>query len=306
HTDAAQARALFEQALEKRSRLGKEAALLLESELGLLKLQQHRQGGDSSDSKGAEEVKEFLPRGKTTLEDLQGADTAVYSAYYKLSSEYFKMAGPPEAFYKAALMRLAYTPLESLPRNDQLQLATDISLAAVTGDGVFNFGEVLATPALGVLEGTENAWLGELLRLFNRGDIDGFGLLAAEHSAAMAAQPALTARAEFVKEKIALLALMNMVFERPSHERTISFADIAERTRLPVEQVEWLVMRAMSLSLVRGVMDEVEQELHVTWVQPRVLDKEQLGHLVERLDAWKDNVANAHAYIEEQTPELFG
>ena len=41
----------------------------------------------------------------------------------------------------------------------------DISLAALTGDGVFNFGEVLATPILGVLAQTPHAWLSELLKV---------------------------------------------------------------------------------------------------------------------------------------------
>lgn len=44
-------------------------------------------------------------------------------------------------------------------------LAVDISLAALTGDGVFNFGEVLATPILGVLQQTPHAWLSEILQV---------------------------------------------------------------------------------------------------------------------------------------------
>ena len=48
-------------------------------------------------------------------------------------------------------------------------LATDIALAALSGEGVYNFGEVLATPILGALEDTPNAWLGELLRVFAAG-----------------------------------------------------------------------------------------------------------------------------------------
>lgn len=40
-------------------------------------------------------------------------------------------------------MFLAYTPLEGIPPEEQYNLATDISLAALTGEGVFNFGEVV-------------------------------------------------------------------------------------------------------------------------------------------------------------------
>ena len=75
---------------------------------------------------------------------------------------------------------------------------------------------------------------------------------------------------------------------------------------LAPHQVEWLVMRAMSLKLVKGVMDEVERVVHVSWVQPRVLEKAQLLRLAERLAFWRGRVDATHVYVEEQTPELFG
>lgn len=36
-------------------------------------------------------------------------------------------------------------------------------------------------------------------------------------------------------------------------------------------------MKALSLGLVKGTVDEVEQRIHLTWVQPRVLDIDQVG-----------------------------
>ena len=38
-------------------------------------------------------------------------------------------------------------------------------------------------------------------------------------------------------------------------------------------------MKALSLSLVKGSIDEVEQKCHMTWVQPRVLDLQQVSYL---------------------------
>jgi 26S proteasome regulatory subunit N9 len=59
---------------------------------------------------------------------------------------------------------------------------------------------------------------------------------------------------------------MVLVFQRPSHERNIPFLEIAEVTRLPLEQVEWLVMRALSCQLIKGSIDQVEEIVRVTWV----------------------------------------
>lgn len=42
--------------------------------------------------------------------------------------------------------------------------------------------------------------------------------------------------------------------------------------------VESLIIRALSLNLVKGSIDEVAEKVHMTWVQPRVLSVEQVDH----------------------------
>ena len=54
------------------------------------------------------------------------------------------------------------------------------------------------------------------------------------------------------------------------------FQEICQETSLPLEEVELLVMKALSLNLVKGYIDQVEQKVYMTWVQPRVLDKKQV------------------------------
>ncbi|RHZ11936.1 hypothetical protein DYB37_010517, partial [Aphanomyces astaci] len=111
--------------------------------------------------------------------------------------------------------------------------------------------------------------------------------------------------ADYVKEKVALLALMVLIFHRPSQERNIPFHDIATATKLPLNQVEWLTMRALSLGLIKGTIDQVDQIVSVHWVQPRVLERQQLQELQERLGGWSDKVKDTLLYVEDQTPELF-
>ena len=94
----------------------------------------------------------------------------------------------------------------------------------------------------------------------HRGDIDGFNQIVAANEAAFAAQPALSAERDFIKEKAALLCLTELLFQRPSHERTVPFADIARATRMDVSQVEWMMMRAMSLKLLKGKDPEADHD----------------------------------------------
>jgi hypothetical protein len=64
----------------------------------------------------------------------------------------------------------------------------------------------------------------ELMSSFSAGDVNAFTATMSRSSAAVQAQPALFSRVEFVTEKIKLLALVNMVFEREANDRTLSFA----------------------------------------------------------------------------------
>ena len=50
--------------------------------------------------------------------------------------------------------------------------------------------------------------------------------------------------------------------KRPANNRAMSFAEIGEKTRLPVKEVEYLVMKALSLGLVKGSIDQVRLRTH--------------------------------------------
>jgi 26S proteasome regulatory subunit N9 len=82
-------------------------------------------------------------------------------------------------------------------------------------------------------------------------------------------QPALVAMANTVKEKVALVCTMELASQRSAAERSITFTELAGATRLPLEQIEWLLMRAMSLGLIRGSIDEVDQIIHISYIKVR-------------------------------------
>ena len=72
-------------------------------------------------------------------------DTAVVRKYYAAASDYSILVGLPESFFRAALSLLSYASPDDMPLNKRRILATDVALAALSGEGVYNFGEVLAT-----------------------------------------------------------------------------------------------------------------------------------------------------------------
>lgn len=288
------------------------AKVFVESKLHLLSLRLIEEAESPSilDSSQLSPIKEFLEKNERVLAELASgteSDIAyVHSAYYECSMTYRKAVGPPEAYYNQAIQFLHYTSLDTLSSQRKYNLATDLSLAALTGDGVYNFGEVVNNnkAILECLQGTSNEWLVKLMHACANGDVLDLESITSTYSDAIATQPALISRANVVKEKVMLLALVNMVFKRPSNERTLSFEDIAAESKIPLNQVELLVMRALSLGLIRGSMDQVDQTLDVTWVMPRVLDTSQIKALSERFGQWAAQVKNTKDYMNEYVPML--
>jgi len=98
---------------------------------------------------------------------------------------------------------------------------------------------------------------------------------------------------------------MELVFNLPSDKRSIHFDLIAKTSFLPLHEVELLVMRALSLKLIKGSIDQVEQIVNVTWVQPRVLALEQIAVMEQRLKDWGQTLHTHVNLLEGETPELF-
>jgi len=117
-------------------------------------------------------------------------------------------------------------------------------------------------------------------------------------------QPDLAAHEIQMRQKMALLCLMEMTFQRAATDRRLSFEDIARETRLPVDSIEHLVMRALSLGLIKGSIDQVDQRVHVTWVQPRVLDLAQIASMKTKMDSWAEDVSKIEHLVETKAADI--
>jgi 26S proteasome regulatory subunit N9 len=64
-------------------------------------------------------------------------------------------------------------------------------------------------------------------------------------------------------------------------------------------------MKALSLNLIRGSIDQVDQIVNVTWVQPRVLDRDQIDGMRKRLDTWNKDVNKIATFVQQEGGEVF-
>lgn len=108
-----------------------------------------------------------------------------------------------------------------------------------------------------------------------------------------------------IQEKIHLSALLSLIFSRPPHSRTLPFELIANETRLPINEVEYLVMKALSLGLIRGTIDQVDQIVRITWMQGRVLDRKGVEGMKERLEGWSQGVKALEGWVYRAGQEVW-
>ncbi|KAK5668304.1 26S proteasome regulatory subunit, variant 2 [Batrachochytrium dendrobatidis] len=113
--------------------------------------------------------------------------------------------------------------------------------------------------------------------------------------------PILVNTLAFLRQKLCLMTLIEAVFKRSKEMRgKMTFSEISRETRVSLEEVEHLVMKALSLGLIRGKIDQVDSVVIVTWVQSRVLDKSQIKTIHDRLDGWSNKVLEQVTGLEQQ------
>ena len=240
------------------------------------------------------------------LDTFDSVETVVHASFYKVNADYYHVSFPGftwiekrvklicsdqakeefAAFYRNALLYLACINLEDLTEQERISRAYNLSVAALVSDSIYNFGELLLHPILDSLTETPHNWLRDLLFAFNRGDLTAYDVMAGN----IIKNELLEQSRIFLYQKISLAALTEMVFRRPPHDRNLSFISISSETKVKPNEIEHLVMKALSLGLLSGSIDQVAQIAQIDWVQPKVLDMKQIEGMRNRLREWDGGV----------------
>ncbi|CAG9537593.1 unnamed protein product [Cercopithifilaria johnstoni] len=244
-------------------------------------------------------VRKMIEETQVLLDELPGV-TPVHGSFYKVSSVYLKEIGNYAGYYREALRYLGCEDQTKLSQSEKQLQAVLLGFAALLGDNVYNFGELLAHPILKSLEGTREKWIIDVLYAFNAGDLNKFN----EYRPQWAEWDDLKDHQDLLEDKIRLLSLMEIALARPSKERYIPFKEIADKAHIDLNKVEALVMRALSKGLVQGSIDQVEELVNITWVQPRVLSPQQILAMSDRIGAWCAEVEGMEAIVRNNAREI--
>lgn len=242
--------------------------------------------------------RDLLDELEKTLETRDSVPLKVTNAFYSANAEYYRLKKDFNSFYYTSLLYLStMTPSEKDAEDnleDNKELAYNLSIAALLGDKIYNFGELLHHPVMAsITTNPQYKWLFDLLNALTLGDFNNFDSLIGVQISKV---PILAEHEAFLRQKICLMTLVESVFAK--NIRTLSFDDIATATHLSKDNVEHLVMRAISLNLIKGSIDQVNELVSVTWVQPRIINSDQIAKMRDKLVDWDVEVAKLGEKID--------
>jgi|UniRef100_A0AC35GJG3 26S proteasome regulatory subunit N9 len=258
---------------------------------------------NNKDDKGScvdiAEIRNMIEETQKEVDELVGV-TPVHAPFYKVSATYLKEVGDHAGYYREALRYLGCEDAQKLTKQEKHVQAMLLGFAALLGEDIYNFGELLAHPILNALRGTDEGWIVDVLYSFNSGDLNKFR----EYENKWGVWNDINKNKENLEGKIRLLCLMEIALGRNSKNRHISFKEISEKALIEIKKVEYLVMKALSKGLVKGSIDQVNRTVHITWVQPRVLSPAQIYQMSERVGAWRVDVEKMETVVRENAKEI--
>lgn len=121
-------------------------------------------------------VQSSLSTAAKTLDTLDNVPSIVHASFYRVSGDLHKSKAEYSEYYKNSLLYLACVEdlSRDLSKEERVSRAHDLGIAALLGETIYNFGELLMHPILEDLKGGDYEWLHSLLYAFNAGSLGKF------------------------------------------------------------------------------------------------------------------------------------
>lgn len=219
-------------------------------------------------------------------------DNRVNASYYRTNAELMKINGDNSGYYYSSLLYLAcITNLDDI--DDKPQLVHDMCVSGLLGDRIYNFGEIIMHEIFQYLPDQDP--LKKLVLAMNAGDLDSFQNIGPQLG------PELAEHTAFLKQKICIMSLIAIVFDKPTTNKTVKYDEVLQKVPLlkSADDVERITMKALSLGLIKGLINQNKSEVEIAWIQPRTMTMDQIVNMKEKMSFWSDRVHDLDSYMSE-------
>jgi 26S proteasome regulatory subunit N9 len=226
-------------------------------------------------------------------------ESTLYAQYYKLCTLFYEKKNDYDKFYNSAFQYLAYET--NLSGEEQLNLCYKMCSAMLIGEKLYNFEELIEKDFFKLMKGSKYEWISNLILSFNSAKVDQFLSIMEQNKKNIQENMILKDKIDFLPVKIRIAALLELIFQKNKGERTLSFDEICKACMTEEDKIEYISMKALSHGLIKGLIDQAERKLYVTWVQPKYLGKEKLGVMKDRINAWIDKAQKVFKDLQENS-----
>ena len=234
----------------------------------------------------SETILEYLnPKFESTFEN--EFSSKINSAFYLTKCQLYKINENYNLFYLNGLLYLSSIKNKSLSIEEQQLLCYDLCIAALLGDKIYNFGELLLHDILNCFKDSQYDWLYNLIHSLNSGNLKNFNKWLA---IGFQKSRFLKTFEVFLKQKVIIMSLLELISMKSTTNKQLKFKEISEFTGTPVNDVEHLIIKCFSLNLIKGYINQIDEVLVVTWLQPRILNLDQVNVLYNHLCKWNGQV----------------
>jgi 26S proteasome regulatory subunit N9 len=119
-----------------------------------------------------------LSKASKELDQSDNIPSNIYSSFYRVSGDLAKSKADYVGYYKNSLLYLACLDIQNLDKtlnkDERIARSRDLGIAALLGETIYNFGELLMHPIIEDLKDSQYKWLYDLLLAFNAGSLGKF------------------------------------------------------------------------------------------------------------------------------------
>lgn len=247
---------------------------------------------------------EILKEQWRNIEKLVDTEKFVYATYYRYTALFHLKQSEYALFYHYSLQFLAYVDRDNFSAKEREELCVNLGIAILVSEKIFNFSELLELEVFSVLKEGPNSWIYKLMETYNSGDVNQFNQDIQNFDNHITNIEVLNKNRKILEEKIKIMAFTELIFSLHKDERVVEFQQVSDRTTLPLDMIEFMVLRAMSLELIKGQIDQVGQKVSITFIQPRVLDKQRIGMMRSKFETWQTSLTGLLDVITEYQTSL--
>lgn len=182
----------------------------------------------------------------------------------------------------ALVYLLRYTEL--CPEEDTMDVLVRYALLS---KDFFNFTSITSLPGFNTIK---NKSLERIFLLFREGDIEGLKRNNEEFDKMFGDE------ANAVREKIYIVALLNLCFAEPS--KKVHLEKIENSLNISNRMSVYIILKSFGLGLIEGWINGENRTMHFNSLIPRTLQIDEIARMKDRFNIWEHKVREVISILE--------